>query len=218
MKWGEPNNSGIIRRMVKHEPHHGKSGCDGFSNVPTHAMQDAIKTGTMLNPTTREMVLYLAENKQEPSIPKHKKRGWEAADRFFYGYMDSRLFTKFAVPDAVASGWGSKMFGEKVGMCADPSRAEKDGPLHVRNLFCACIPCIALKFDHCEMKRHVGKMQHATAPLAKGVATRRPQIESLEEWADKLTAGMIVAVRVASDEQRYENEYWLAKLVSCHEL
>ena len=61
------SHSGIIRRMVKHEPHHGKSGCDGNSNVPSYAIQEAIKEGALLNPSTREMVLFLAEHKQARS-------------------------------------------------------------------------------------------------------------------------------------------------------
>lgn len=205
----DDSSSGILRRMVKHEPHHGKSGCDGYSNVPTHAIKDAIRSGHIINPTTREMVLYLAVHKQFPSIPKHMKRGWESADRYFYGFMDSSKFTKFAVPDADAKGWGSKSFGEKVGLCTDRAKAEKEGPLHVRHSFCACKPCICLEFDKCEMMQHVGKMTRVSAPLDNSAATRRPMLESLEEWADCLCAGMLVAVRAGEGE----HDYWLAKLL-----
>ncbi|KAL3922037.1 MAG: hypothetical protein SGPRY_004700 [Prymnesium sp.] len=90
--------------MVQHELHHGKSGCDGNSNVPTHgATQEAIKARVMLkNPTTREVVLHLAEHKQAPSISKHLKRGWEAVDRCFFGFLGSRKFTRLVVPHADA--------------------------------------------------------------------------------------------------------------------
>ncbi len=40
-----------------------------------------------------------------------------------------------------------------------------------------------------------GLSRCADAPLAKGVQERRPQLLQLEEWADKLAAGMLVAVR-----------------------
>jgi hypothetical protein len=116
-----------------------------------------------------------------PSIPKRLKKGWEAVDRYFFGYMDSKLFTKFAVPNAEAKGWGSKnKVGEKVGLCTDKAKAETEGPLLGRESFCACGPCIRLDFGRCEMTAHVGKMRRVSAPLAKGAATRAPQLQSLQ--------------------------------------
>ena len=41
---------------------------------------------------TRKLVLYLAEHKQAPSIPKSRKNGWEAADRFFFGFLDTARY------------------------------------------------------------------------------------------------------------------------------
>lgn len=117
---------------------------------------------------------------QAPSIPKHLKKGWEAVDRYFFGFMDSKLFTKFAVPDATAVGWGSKSLSEKIGLCTDKAKAEKDGPLLARESFCACGPCIRLDFENCEMTAHVGKMRRVSAPLAKGATTRAPQLQSLQ--------------------------------------
>ena len=68
--------------------------------MPKHALKHAIESGALINPGTRELVLYMAEHKQEPSIPKAKKNGWEAVDRYFWGYIDTARFTKAAVPDA----------------------------------------------------------------------------------------------------------------------
>ena len=125
------NSTGGIRRsgnkLIEYE---GKGSCDGYGNVPTHALKHAIQSGALLNPGTRELVLYMAEHKQEPSIPKARKNGWEAVDRFFWGYIDTARFTKGAVPDA--DSWkGSKSFHEYAGRCADRQRAESQGPLQV---------------------------------------------------------------------------------------
>lgn len=127
--------------------------------------------------------------------------------------MDSRLFTQLRIPNAEAKGCGSKMFGEKVELGLDAARAEKEGPLRVRESFCSCGPCIRLDLANCEMVSHVGRVLSASAPLAKRAVTRRPKIESLEEWADLLKAGVIVTVRAAVDEHLLEGRYWLAKLV-----
>ena len=57
--------------------------------MPSYPIKDAIATGKLFAPGTRELVLYLAENKQAPSILKENKVGWEAAGRFFWGYMNT---------------------------------------------------------------------------------------------------------------------------------
>ena len=111
----------------------------------------------------------------------------------------------------------------QVGACEDKAKAEKDGPLLASELFCACGPCIRFNFSECEMTRHVGKKMRKLsingklvpidAPRAKGEATRRPQMESLEEWSDELKAGMLVACRASRTERHLEGDYWLAKLV-----
>ena len=75
-------------------------------------------------------MLYIAEHKQEPSIPKARKNGWEAVDRYFWGYIDTARFTKASVPNA--DSWkGSKSFHEYSGRCTDRRRAESEGPLQV---------------------------------------------------------------------------------------
>ena len=119
---------GIARSGNKLIEYEGKGSCDGYGNVPKHALKHAIESGALINPGTRELVLYMAEHKQEPSIPKARKNGWEAVDRYFWGYIDTARFTKAAVPDA--DSWkGSKSFHEYSGRCTDKQRAESEGPL-----------------------------------------------------------------------------------------
>jgi hypothetical protein len=121
---------GIVRSGNKLIEYEGKGSCDGYGNVPKHALKHAIESGALINPGTRELVLYMAEHKQAPSIPKARKNGWEAVDRYFWGYIDTARFTKTAVPDA--DSWkGSKSFHEYSGRCADRQRAESEGPLQV---------------------------------------------------------------------------------------
>ena len=101
--------------------------------MPKHALEHAIESGALIDPGTRELVLYMAEHKQEPSIPKARKNGWEAVDGYFWGYIDTVRFTKAAVP--AADSWkGSKSFHEYAGRCTDQRRAESDGPLQVLSL------------------------------------------------------------------------------------
>jgi hypothetical protein len=112
-------------KLIEYE---GKGSCDGYGNVPKHTLKHAIESGALINPGTRELVLYMAEHKQAPSIPKARKNGWEAVDRYFWGYIDTARFTKTAVPDA--DSWkGSKSFHEYSGRCADRQHAESEGPL-----------------------------------------------------------------------------------------
>ena len=99
-----------MRSMLKLVEHHGKGGCDGNSVPIAAALSQAIKDGRLgPEPGPRNMVLFLAINRPEPSTPKAQKRGWEAIGRIFYGYMDFKLFTKWAMPDAD----GAKFEGSK---------------------------------------------------------------------------------------------------------
>ena len=62
-----------------------------------------------------------------------------------------------------------------------------------------------------------GKSRRAlrvTAPCAKGAALSAAPMLSLEQWAEELAPGMLVAVRAHISEQRVEGEYWLANLCS----
>ena len=46
----------------------------------------AIESKSLLNPGTREMVLYLAKSQQQPSVAKADKTGWEAVGRYIYAF------------------------------------------------------------------------------------------------------------------------------------
>lgn len=95
------------------------------------------------------------------------------------------------------------------GLCADRQRAERDGPLRTGRMFCACVPCSMLDFEHCEMTAMMGRTRTVQVPLPRGTASRVPQIESLEEWAALLKLGMVVAVRAAPAERHLEGGFWL---------
>lgn len=112
----------------------------------------------------------------------------------------------------IGKNWKSKSDQEFVGLCQDSALAEKEGPLRAGRLFCGCDSCILLTFDECKMIAFVGKKMRQNTPLAKGISTQVPQLVALEEWADELEAGMLVAVNVAADQREHEGAYWLAKL------
>ena len=82
--------------------------------------------------------------------------------------------------------------------CADPQRAEREGPLRTGRMFCSCGPCTLLDFEHCEMTAMMGHTKSVQVPLPRGTASRVPQAQSLEEWAGMLKPGMVVAVRAAA--------------------
>ena len=138
---GKARRAAITRVHTKLVEHHGKSGCDGNSNGPKFTIKAGIKAGTlMLDPGTRDLVLFLAQHKCYPSIPKSKKRGWEAVGRIFYGFMNTDLFSRFKVPEA--KGWkdcrGDAFYA---GHNADRALAEKGGWMQARKLACSCNAC-----------------------------------------------------------------------------
>ena len=79
---------GIVRVHVKKVESHGKAGAtDGNGNVPTYALRAAIESGALVQPGTRELVLYLAEHCCAPSVAKEDKDGWQAADQVLLGLL-----------------------------------------------------------------------------------------------------------------------------------
>jgi|TARA_B110001469_G_scaffold89753_1_gene85184 hypothetical protein len=201
---------GIVKVHVKKVESHGKAGAtDGNGNVPTFALKSAIESGALLHPGTRDLVLFLADHRRAPSVAQEAKDGWGAATKYFWGYMDTAKFSKRAVPDCEARGWSCHDQHVYVGLCADRQRAERDGPLRTGRMFCACVPCSMLDFEHCEMTAMVGRTRPVNVPLPRGTASRVSQIESLEEWASLLKLGMVVAVRAAAAERHLEGGFWL---------
>jgi hypothetical protein len=96
-----------------------------------------------------------------------------------------------------------------VGLCADRQRAERDGPLRTGRMFCACVSCSMLDFEHCKMTAMMGRTRPVNVPLPRGTASRVSQIESQEEWASLLKLGMVVAVRASAAERHLEGGFWL---------
>lgn len=175
------------------------------------AVNEAIESGALLNPGTRELVLYLAQHRQSPLVAKADKSGWEAVDRYMYAFYDTAKFTRFAVPDAT-SFKGCQQQHRFIGLCGDRRRAELDGPLRVAKGYCACDPCLLLETDDCLLPQLVGKAVRAKAPLAKGAPVRVPQMLSLTKYAEWLGAKRLVAVNVDESESELEGPYWLALL------
>ena len=166
---------GIVCVHVKKVEHHGKAGAtDGNGNVPTFAIKAAIESGKLVNPGTRDLVLFLADHlRNGPSVAKLHKDGWQAATKYFVGYFDTAKFTKRAVPECEAKGWHCTDQHVYVGMCADAQKAERDGPLRTGRMFCACPPCTLLDYDSCERTKQVGRMRPVTVTLPRGAASRR---------------------------------------------
>jgi len=204
-------SNAIIRAHTKLIEYHGKVGYDSLGYGPKLAISEAIESGAMLNPGTRELVLYLAMHRPSPSVAKADKVGWEAPGRYIYAYYDTSKFTRFAVPEAT-SFKGCQSHHRFIGLSSDRRAAEQDGPLRVSKLFCACDPCLLLKTEDCLLQSLVGRVFRAQAPLAKGVQVRGPQLVSLEAFADSLDAKLLVAICVDESEVEVEGPYWLALL------
>ena len=92
-----------------------------------HAINAAITSKALLDPGTRELVLYLADLLRIPATPKELKDGWEAPTKYFFGFMDTAKFTKSRVPTAEARGWDCNKKHFYIGRCADAQRAQAGG-------------------------------------------------------------------------------------------
>jgi hypothetical protein len=93
-------SNAIIRAHTKLIEYHGKAGYDSLGYMPKLAVSEAIESSALLNPGTRDLVIYLAKHKPSPSVAKADKSGWEAPGRYMYAFYDTSKFTRFAVPDA----------------------------------------------------------------------------------------------------------------------
>ena len=206
-------SAAITRTDIILIEHHGKGPCDAQSLVLKFTIKEAITTGKMLDPGTRELVLFMAEHKQAPSIAKANKAGWEAPQDYYYGFFDTAKFTKRAVPDATGFK-GCRGHHVFHGACQDLELAERNGPLQVCKMFCACNACLVGQFDACIMMAEMGRMvrQPKGALRMKGAALSHSMMLSLEAFADALDAGWLVAVDADKAEHDLEGVYWLARL------
>lgn len=156
-------------------------------------------------------MLALADKHPNPASCKTSITGYWKADRFLYGYFDTSLFTRSRVPDAIGFEGSSKVH-MSVGLCEDEEKALRDGPLDVRNTFCACAACRDLKFDQCLMKEFFGdRMRAVSVPRASG-GVMQSQSATLADFAASLQADQLVAFRVAADEGTIEGPVWFAVL------
>ena len=206
---------GIVRVHVKKVESHGKAGAtDGSGNVATFALKAAIESGVLVDPGTRELVLFLADHRRKPSVGQESKDGFQAVTKYFWGFFDTAKFTKSKVPDCEARGWKCNDQHMYAGLCADLQKAERDGPLRVNRMFCVCLPCSLLDFERCEMTAMMGRSRPVTVPLPRNTPSRVSQLESLDAWAKVLKPGMVVAVRAPAAEHGLEGSFWLALIMS----
>ena len=106
----------------------GKGPSDGFNKVATHGVKAGLLANELIDPGTRELVVYLAKRCATPSKAKASKHGWWGAEGYIWAFYDTALFTKKAVPEA--DGYtGSKDMHQHVGLCEAKETAERDGPL-----------------------------------------------------------------------------------------
>ena len=52
--------TGVFRRQLRLETMRGKGGCDGVSNVLPNLVHNALINEELLDPTTRELVIFAA--------------------------------------------------------------------------------------------------------------------------------------------------------------
>jgi hypothetical protein len=126
--------------------------------------------------------------------------------------MDTKLYTKWAMPDADGSKFeGSKSCSFFTGLATDAAQAQRDGPLRARAEACCCTFCLLGQYDSCQLKSEHGQMR--TYHVPKIGAAQKPQLVALQEWADLLSKGMVVVFAADKADVHMEGVYWLAKLL-----
>lgn len=189
----------------------GKGPCEGYGNVLPSTVGSAVADGKLIDPGTRELVLFNAVNKQAPSTPKTLKHGWWAVGRFFNGFYDTRLFTKEAVPEADGFD-GSAKIHQVVGLSEAAETAQREGPIWVRSTWCGCARCSKRDFRNCLMKDEFGVPELKYVHRKVEAIPRQPRGVLLREFAASLQADQVVAVHAAHADLQMEGGYWLAHL------
>ena len=118
---------------------HGKNICDALSNSIAAALRRAVECGDVVDPSTRNLVLYLASHYLEPATAKLKKEGWWAVSEIYYRYFDASCFTQAAVPPAQPLP-KSDSYRRFIGRSRHHN-ASREGPLELSSHFCGCIKC-----------------------------------------------------------------------------
>ena len=190
---------------------HGKNICDALSNSIAAALKGAVERGDVVDPTTRKLVLYLAQHYQVPATAKMKKDGWWAVSDIFYGYLDPSCFTQAAVAPAEPLK-GSDSFRRFIGRSRHHD-ALRTGPLELSAHFCGCASCCKYDFQNCLMHGKGGISTRLVQGFCKRANTNAglPSLtEDLQVFATKEVHANTIGV-VAADirEQHIEGGYWL---------
>jgi hypothetical protein len=206
--------TGVARNHSISITMHGKNICDALANVIQAALQSAIQNQSIIDPGTRALVLWLAENRQEPSVAKVKKDGWWAIGEIYYGYFDVARFTKLAVPDAKGFNGSATRHRFVSTVVEDPEKVERDGPIDVSTAFCGCERCSRFDFRNCLMHGLGGmatRLARQTVPSVRAIGLPS-QTKTLEEFARTLNKGELRAVVVDPPERGIEGDYWLCEI------
>ena len=204
--------TGVTRNHFTHEANDGKGPSDGYNNVPKHAVKGGLLAGELLNPGTRDLVIFCAKRCASPREAKATKHGWWAADDYVWAFYDTALFTKAAVPEAEGYA-GSMENHQHVGLCRDRETAERDGPLQVRGMWCGCEKCVKYNFTNCLMRSEFGPFRTVYCKLAKNQNLSQTRSIALEEFAHSLAKGQVRAVNASRTEWYIEGPYWLALIL-----
>jgi hypothetical protein len=170
--------TGVFRGQLRLETMRGKGGCDGASNVVPMEVHNGLINEELLDPTTRELIIFLARRKHGPSIHGAQKQGWWAADEYVWVYYDTKLFTTSRVPPADGFDGSSQMHAIH-GRSVATEAATIDGPVHVRGVFCPCEPCMHHDFSPgaCHMRPEYGdyRIEYARRSVARDPRVTRMQ-------------------------------------------
>ena len=210
-----PTKLDIDRQLVMLVSMHGKSICDAVSNSIAAALRRAVERGDVIDPSTRNLVLYLAQHVQEPSTAKVKKDGWWAVGEIYYGYLDASCFTQAVVPTAQPLP-KSDSYRRFIGRSRHHDAA-RDGPLEYSSHFCGCTKCCSYDFDNCLMNGVGGLSTRLMRGYCRRATTNAglPSLSAdLDTFARKEVAANSIGV-VAADaaEQHIEGGYWLCAVL-----
>ena len=169
----------------------GKGAADGASNLIPMTTKNALKNEELLDPTTRELVIFNARRRPAPAIPGPDKPGWWAADEYVFVHYDTKLFTASRVPTAKGFNGSSEMHA-LYGRATD-ERVARDGALTVRGTYCPCAPCREHNFARgaCLLEKQLGPYAKVVAPIEVMRDPRVTRTQELGEFAATLKADMV---------------------------
>ena len=211
-----PTKLDIDRMLILLVSMHGKNICDALSNSIASTLRGAVERGDIVEPSTRNLVLYLAEHYKEPATAKSKKEGWWAVSDVVYGYLDPSCFTQSAVPSAQPLP-KSDSYRRYIGRSRHHDAA-RDGPLEFSPHFCGCINCCKYDFGSCLMHGLGGlstrlmKGNCKRANTNAGLTSLSADLDTFAQTEVKANSLGVVAADIK--EQHIEGGYWLC-LVLC---